>query len=122
MLRRCNKLASPSFVQGNPEYVVASLQAQIAFAVVPVVLADALLSAPCAEKVYVSDGRDGVYHVWTIVDSPPDEEYDAIYDREKALIRKFSPLQLDFRVVAREGRDLSTLVTLPYQVWSKHSD
>jgi hypothetical protein len=108
-------MASPS-LYGD---IVASLQAQVTFAAIPVALADTLLSVPETEYVYVSNGRDGVYHVWTIVDSPPEHVFDAIYNQEKLIAQRFTLLEFDFHVIAREGRELRSFITLSCQGWRK---
>jgi hypothetical protein len=110
-------MAGQSLVLGSVSNVAASLQQELSFALIPHVVAKKLLSVPETEYVYVSNGNDGVRHVWTIVNSPPESVYDAIYEQEKELIEAFKTVEFDFHVIAREGRPLRSLITLSCQGW-----
>jgi hypothetical protein len=110
-------MATQSLVFGSVSNVAGALQSELSLALIPHVVAKKLLSVPEAEYVYVSNGNDGVRHVWTIVDSPPEAVYDAIYDQEKELIQAFKTTEFDFHVIAREGRPLRSVITLSCQGW-----
>jgi hypothetical protein len=110
-------MAGQSFVFGSVSNVAAALQPELSFALIPHVVAKKLLLVPETECVYVSNGKDGVRQVWTIVDSPPEAVFDAIYDQEKELIQAFKTTEFDFHVIAREGRPLRSVITLSCQAW-----
>jgi hypothetical protein len=96
----------------------ASMQAQVASALIPAHIANRILAVPGTEYVYVKPG-DGVVQVWTVVDSPEESVFDAIYDREKALIDELRPLNFDFHVIAREGKSINSIITLSCQGWRR---
>jgi hypothetical protein len=93
-----------------------SMQAQVVSALIPAYIANQILAVPGTEYVYVKPG-DGIVQVWTVVDSPGEPVFDAIYDREKALIDELKPVKFDFHVIAREGKPISSIVTLSCQGW-----
>jgi hypothetical protein len=98
--------------------VGASMQTQVALALIPTCIADYLLEIPATECVYVQ-ANDGMVQVWTIVDAPEESVFDAIYAREKDLIDEFKPIRFDFHVIAREGRQLRSIISLSCQGWRK---
>jgi hypothetical protein len=93
-----------------------SMQAQVIAAVIPAYVAKQILAVKGTEYVYVK-ATDRVVRVWTVVDSPGEPVFDAIYDREKAIIDELNPIRFDFHVIAREGRPINSIVTLSCQGW-----
>jgi hypothetical protein len=82
-------------------------------------IASQLLSVREVESVYIHRTKD-ITQVWTIVDAPAEEVYDAIYERERAVIRELAPDRFDFHVVSRRGRPLRSILTLvSYPVWMR---
>lgn len=97
---------------------LAQKQEQI-LAVIPSLVANTILGISDVEYVYVKVHPDGVFHVWTVVDDPQEEVYDAIYDQEQLLIARFQSIQFDFQVISRYGRELRSVISLSCQGWRK---
>jgi hypothetical protein len=104
----------------NATKVVAIAQAQEQIlSLLPGLIADMLLGVSGVEYAFVEIQAGGVFHVWTVVDNPQDEVYDAIYDREKLIIKQFHPIPFDFQVIARRGKDLRSVISLACRGWRK---
>jgi hypothetical protein len=76
-----------------------------------------LFAVPSVEKVFVGKSKSMV-RVWTVVDDPPEEVFDAIYDREKSIIHQFNHERFDFTVVTRKGRDISSFMSMDCPGWA----
>ena len=68
--------------------------------------------------VYMVPAGDGV-EVFTIVDADDEETYEAIYERERSIIRQHSDLHFDFNVIALRGRHIDGLVRSCTPVWQR---
>jgi hypothetical protein len=77
-----------------------------------------LLSIKEVESLYIHTSQE-MTRVWTVVDDPPEQVFDAIYDRERVVIRELAPDRFDFHVVARKGRPLRSVLTLGYCMWMR---
>lgn len=82
-------------------------------------IASRLLRKPCVEYVFV-EKSNGIFHVWTIVDTAQESQYDEIYSEEAAIIRDLRPSEFDFRVITRRSRPLREVITLSCQGWRKN--
>jgi hypothetical protein len=78
------------------------------------------LAIPLVETVFVSQQGDRI-QVWTVVDSPTEQEYDAIYAEEASIIRALENMNFDFHVVTRNLRPLSSIVTFSCRGWQRAS-
>lgn len=68
--------------------------------------------------VYMVPSGD-VVNVFTIIDQDDEETYQAIYERERSLIRQHADLHFDFNVIARRGRSGDELVRSCAPVWQR---
>lgn len=81
-------------------------------------IAGNLLMVPQVESVVIRR-EDSITRVWTVVDADDDQVFDAVYDRERIIIRDLSPERFDFHVVARKGRPLRSVMTMGYRIWQR---
>ena len=79
-------------------------------------IAQRLLSVAAVESVYINRTRE-ITRVWTIIDRSTEETFDAIYEMERLVINELAPERFDFHVVAREGRELRSILTLSCPGW-----
>jgi len=84
-------------------------------------IAKHILSVPEAESVFINRTKE-IIRVWTIVDDPGEEVFDAIYERERLVIREHGQERFDFHVVARKGRLLRSVLSLSYPSWTRRRE
>ena len=60
-----------------------------------------------------------VVDVFTVIDEDDEGTYEAIYERERSIIRQHSDLHFDFNVIARRGRSVNELVGSFAPVWQR---
>ena len=78
----------------------------------------AFAGIPAVERVHVfQDG--GLLNVFTIVEDEDESAFDAIYDRERSIIREFRDFHFDFNVIARRGRSASEALSLDAPDWQR---
>jgi hypothetical protein len=69
-------------------------------------------------SVYVVPSGD-VVEVFTIIDEDDEETYEAIYERERSIIRQHPDFHFDFTVIALRGRPIDELVPSCAPVWQR---
>ena len=82
-------------------------------------LAGAFADVNGVRGVYMLTSGD-VVNVFTIIDEDDEQTYEAIYERERSLIRQHSDWHFDFNVMARRGRSVDELVGSFAPVWQRN--
>lgn len=79
-----------------------------------------LSAVPEVESLYVIN-RGSVVRVFAVIDQEVDDVFDAIYDRESSIMRRFSDVSFDFNILARRGRPIDQLVGSETPIWGRSS-
>jgi hypothetical protein len=62
----------------------------------------------------VLTAREGnVFHICTVVNDSSPEVRARVFERERSIIDEFAECEFDFNVIARQGRDILSLVENP---------
>ncbi len=69
-----------------------------------------LTGLPFVEVLYADRHEDG-FDVWLVVDRTTAEDREQIYDAEAVVMRQFN-VGLDVRIIERDGRTLSDIISL----------
>jgi hypothetical protein len=67
------------------------------------VIVENLSLVPAVESVYLSGGGS-VVRVHVLINDEEESVFDAIYERESYLMRRFYSVNFDFNVIALRGR------------------
>jgi hypothetical protein len=81
-------------------------------------IASVLSWVESVDCVYVRDSGD-MLRVFTVVEDEDEATLDAIYDRERTLIREIPGRRFDFNVIARRGRDIANILGDASPVWQR---
>ena len=102
----------------NYVFVVERLSGGIEVQLLNSAITGRLLAIPAVETVHVDQSAAPV-RVWTVVDNPPEDVFDAIYDCERSIINQFDHERFDFHVVSRKGRSTRSFISLACPAWTK---
>jgi len=73
---------------------------------------DLLADLPFVEVLYADRHEDG-FDVWLIVDRTSAEDRERIYNAEAVIMQQFD-VGLDVRIIERDGRPLSDVISLDH--------
>lgn len=78
----------------------------------------AFVDIPAVKQVHVFL-RGEVLNVFTIVETDDEGAFDAIYDRERQIMRRFRDQHFDFNVIARRGRSIPEVLSFGAPAWQR---
>src|SRR5947209_20330993 len=83
-------------------------------------IAEILSTVDSVERVYVLPYGQRLT-LYTVIPEDQEDAYDAIYIRERSIIRTFQGLHFDFNVIARRGRAMAEIFGSKQPVWERAS-
>ena len=83
-------------------------------------IASAFHDIAAVDRVYIRDAGE-ILRVFTVVDEESDAIFDAVYERERELIREFPDHRFDFNIIARSGRNVSDVLGHIAPAWQRQT-
>lgn len=82
-------------------------------------VAESLAEIPEVESIFVASSEDGPLDVIAVIDQDDDAVYDRIFDQERKLMHIPNHRPFNLHIVARRGRNLSTILSGDTPVWTR---